>query len=389
MELVKSDATRFQQKLERRQRKQATYRVLVVDDEPSIVELLKTALVALDGYEVSIATSAAGAIRAIEATDKPFDCLLLDVQMPGRSGIELLRDLRALPDYENTPVIMLTAMCDRKYVDEAFKEGATDYVTKPFDFLDLRSRMNAAETLMHERAKARKTMESVKELQTELDFVMQFSFDDPLSIDGVDRHLRCVEFDNYIAQLSRGRLFNSQVVAVKLLEASFHYDTSTSGDFRQVIADLAWAISRSTQGKDCMFSYRGSGTFLVVEHGKRPVSEFLAEADLNKTLYSILGQRRAADPQRSLGERRPAGPQRALVGEPVSVRSLSRSRAFSALTTAVANADSRERAVLSASGEEKPDGTPVAPEQRERSRRRIYERVLVELFREETYLHAK
>ncbi|KPQ19558.1 MAG: Response regulator receiver domain-containing protein [Rhodobacteraceae bacterium HLUCCA24] len=297
--------------------------------------------------------------------------------MPGTNGIELLHSLRRLPDYADTPVIMLTATCDRKHVDDAFLEGATDYITKPFDFLELRSRMHTAEALMRERIKTRKSMESVRALQDELDFNMQFSFEDPLTIDNVDRLLRYVEFDNYIGQLSRGRMFKSRAVAIKLYDASFLYDVSTSSDFRSTITDLARAIVKCAKGKDFMLSYRGSGLFLAVEHASAPHEAFVSEKRLNQIFNSILGQRGVPSTQR------------ALIGEPVPMRSLSKSWAFAALNRAVQSAEARERNILCKLDEDPADDLGCAPEQFDHMRRRIYEKVLFELFRDETYLGSK
>ena len=144
-------------------------RVLAVDDEPSILELLKTALNALGTYDVSTACSVDDAIQLLERQDKPFDCLLLDIQMPDVNGITFCRELRNLTDYRKTPIIMLTAMSDRDYIDRAFAAGATDYLTKPFDLLELRSRLGTAAMLIEEQDRARSSIEVAKALTDELD----------------------------------------------------------------------------------------------------------------------------------------------------------------------------------------------------------------------------
>ena len=71
--------------------------------------------------------------------------------MPDTDGIELLRKVRGIPEYTDTPVLFLTAMTDRKYVDDAFMDGANDYVTKPFDFLDLLRRIHVVHSLVMSR----------------------------------------------------------------------------------------------------------------------------------------------------------------------------------------------------------------------------------------------
>ncbi|WP_339106667.1 response regulator [Roseovarius rhodophyticola] len=238
MENENNGNNRFQEKLEHRAQKTPQLKVLVVDDDPSILELLKTALTTIDSYNVTVANSAESAIDALEAATTPFDCLLLDIQMPDTDGIVLLRGIRALPDYSETPIIMLTAMSERSYVDDAFMAGATDYVCKPFDLLDLRGRMNSARRLVKERLKTEKSLRSVKILKQELENNQQFNFEDPLTIDDADRCLRYVEFDNYVGQLSRG-----VCSTLTPLRSSFrtHRSSTTSP---AVAVSAAWCMTR-------------------------------------------------------------------------------------------------------------------------------------------------
>lgn len=119
-------------------------RILIVDDELSILELVKAALETIDNDHVDIASSAADALELIYDTDMPFDCVVLDVQMPDMDGLELLRRIRDLPEYSETPVVMLTAMSEGEYVENAYCSGASDYVRKPFDFHELHSRIKCA-----------------------------------------------------------------------------------------------------------------------------------------------------------------------------------------------------------------------------------------------------
>lgn len=152
---IKRDS-RIQSKTETRAKNQSCLRILVVDDEPSILTLVKTALESRENYQISIASSARVAINTIESAEQPFDCFLFDIQMPDIDGIELLRKVRGIPEYTDTPVLVLTAMTDRKYVDDAFMDGANDYVTKPFDFLDLLRRIEVVHSLVMSRRDDRK-----------------------------------------------------------------------------------------------------------------------------------------------------------------------------------------------------------------------------------------
>jgi DNA-binding NtrC family response regulator len=103
-------------------------RILVVDDEADIRESLET-LLELEKYAVELAVDAGDAWRKLEKSN--YDCVLLDLMMPDRSGMELLADIRAR-DLE-TPVIMLTAYGSLEVAVDAIKNGASDYFPKPWD----------------------------------------------------------------------------------------------------------------------------------------------------------------------------------------------------------------------------------------------------------------
>ena len=105
--------------------------LLVVDDNDANRDVLSRRL-ALKGYRVRVA---AGGAEALEmAAAEPFDLVLLDVEMPGISGFEVLSRLRATHSQTQLPVIMVTARTDGTDTVEAFRLGANDYVTKPIDF---------------------------------------------------------------------------------------------------------------------------------------------------------------------------------------------------------------------------------------------------------------
>jgi two-component system alkaline phosphatase synthesis response regulator PhoP len=111
-------------------------RVLLVEDEPGLV-LTLTDRLRSEGYDVASATDGPSGLAA--ATDGAFDVILLDVMLPGATGFDVCRDLRQRGIH--TPVIMLTAR--GQIVDKVLglKIGADDYLTKPFDLLELLARI--------------------------------------------------------------------------------------------------------------------------------------------------------------------------------------------------------------------------------------------------------
>ncbi len=123
-------------------------RILAVDDDPFIRSLVPIVSENAGYSEVTTVSSGQLALDAIARTEAPYDCLLLDISMPGMDGIELCKTIREIPSYRNTPIVMLTGMRDMKSMDSAFQAGATDYVTKPFDVIELGARLRLVQELI-------------------------------------------------------------------------------------------------------------------------------------------------------------------------------------------------------------------------------------------------
>jgi two-component system KDP operon response regulator KdpE len=111
--------------------------ILIVDDEPQIRRVLRTTL-ASHGYTVIEARSGDEALEQIRS--EHVDLILLDVNMPGRSGLETCREIRATSD---VPIIMLTVRNTERDKVQALDAGADDYVVKPFGAEELTARIRA------------------------------------------------------------------------------------------------------------------------------------------------------------------------------------------------------------------------------------------------------
>lgn len=118
----------------------ANYKVLVVDDDPDIVELLQYNLTR-EGYDVSVADNGKRAIEVAQDT-KP-DVILMDVMMPVLDGIAACRQLREMSDFRHTHIIFLTARAEEFSEVAAFEAGADDFITKPIKPRALLSRLAA------------------------------------------------------------------------------------------------------------------------------------------------------------------------------------------------------------------------------------------------------
>ncbi len=113
-------------------------RILVVDDEPSIVRLVKATLESR-GYEIAEAFDGQEALVQVKL-HKP-DLILLDIMMPRMDGTEVRKRLLADPATKDIPVIHLSAVGDFEKQRQAMAEGVTDYIVKPFTPSDLAQRV--------------------------------------------------------------------------------------------------------------------------------------------------------------------------------------------------------------------------------------------------------
>lgn len=102
-------------------------RVLIVDDEPELTEVVREYL--QDHYEVVVANNGAAALASFR--QRRPDVVFLDINMPGASGVEVLKELRHADP--TLPVIMVTVNTEAAVLQECLREGAFAYVPKPFD----------------------------------------------------------------------------------------------------------------------------------------------------------------------------------------------------------------------------------------------------------------
>jgi len=114
-------------------------RILIVDDEPMIRNILKT-VVEAEGFKSDTAQNGKEALECLQG--KHYQMVLTDMRMPVMDGLCLLQHVKA--SYEDTPVIMITAVSDAKSAIDTLSSGACDYVIKPFNVSDLRNKILGA-----------------------------------------------------------------------------------------------------------------------------------------------------------------------------------------------------------------------------------------------------
>jgi len=135
--------------------------ILVVDDQAANIQTVGTLLSTM-GYDVMSATSAGQALQRLTA--RTPDLILLDMMMPGVSGLDLCRRLKGKPAWEEIPVIFLSAAGEVPLITAALEAGAVDYVTKPFHRAELLSRIRTHLDLKAARDQLRRVAADKDEL---------------------------------------------------------------------------------------------------------------------------------------------------------------------------------------------------------------------------------
>ncbi len=118
----------------------SNYSILVVDDEPSNFEVIE-ALLSITGYILHYVNRGQDAIAALDKLNP--DVILLDVMMPGIDGIEVCRQIKAMPQWQAVPIIMVTALTGAKDLARCLEAGADDFVGKPINGVELRARVQS------------------------------------------------------------------------------------------------------------------------------------------------------------------------------------------------------------------------------------------------------
>jgi DNA-binding response OmpR family regulator len=188
------------------------HRVLVVEDEQDIAELIKHTLEKGGAVQADIVNSGDAALKAV--AEKAPDLMVLDLNLPVLSGIEVCRILRARPDTASLPIIMLTARTSESDRVAGLDVGADDYIVKPFSLREFAARVRAVLRRGRERAPSAPMIYRGKHLVADFDAVS-------VAVDGAAVRLTRREFDllRFLVE-NRNRVLSRD----RLLERVWGYD---------------------------------------------------------------------------------------------------------------------------------------------------------------------
>ena len=224
-------------------------KILIVDDEPAIVKGLSFSL-KQDGYDIDAAYDGEEAIEKFNSDS--YDLIVLDVMLPKMDGLEVLQRIR---EKSKVPVIMLTAKGEDMDKILGLDYGADDYMTKPFNILELKARIKA---VFRRAADAGSTSEEqvIKIRNMEINLSNR-----TVAIDGKEVNLTAKEFD--LLQLfasNPGKVFSRE----NLLETVWKYDYL--GDLRTVdvhISRLREKIEKNTNQPEFIYTKWGVGYYFA------------------------------------------------------------------------------------------------------------------------------
>lgn len=164
-------------------------RILIVDDEPEINDLIYRKILENEGYREIVTLRSISELmtelnRSLQHS-LPLDLILMDVIMPEQDGIEGIREVKRYELFRDIPILMLTALHDKQLLKQAFEAGAIDYITKPVDPVEFVARVGAALRLKAEidRRKAweQELLEMTRGLMESNSRLEKASFMDPVT----------------------------------------------------------------------------------------------------------------------------------------------------------------------------------------------------------------
>ena len=216
-------------------------KILVVDDEASIVNLLSSYIKA-EGYEIHTASDGPTALKAARAF-KP-DVIILDIMLPGLDGLEVLSRLRRESDVY---VILLTARTEEMDKIVGLSVGADDYVTKPFSPRELMARLKAALRRLQSTPASGETGQRLAFKHVIIDSGAR-----QVTAEGKSVELTAIEFDLLVALAeNRGRVLSRELLLEKVWGYDFYGDTR--------VVDVHLGHIRQKLGLDVIATVRGVG----------------------------------------------------------------------------------------------------------------------------------
>ncbi|KIN74221.1 PAS:GGDEF protein [Sulfitobacter guttiformis KCTC 32187] len=304
-------------------------RILAVDDDPFILEIMPLISAKAGFSELTAVASGGQALELLKSSEISFDCILLDISMPVMDGVELCELVRQMPQYSETPIIMLTAKRDIAVMGDAYRAGATDYVAKPFDIAELSDRLRIAqELILAQRDQVRQTN---TEYKLDLAPTYALKLPDKIKVEGIGSLVDFEAFSSYLSQLPAKQVTDIQMFAV-VIEAIEAVDMQLSSRFfAPLLQDVAESSAKCFKPDQTVMAYTNNGTLLIAVNSVHPMLAIDIEAKIENAMHAN-NSKRNADEYIGIA---------VSVGGPVQLRSAKAERARIAANQLINLADTR------------------------------------------------
>ncbi|MFZ3580661.1 response regulator [Loktanella sp. DJP18] len=234
--------------------------ILAVDDDPFILELVTVIGANAGDFRIVTAASGHDALRLLAQPEITFDYLLFDINMPDMNGIELCRQVRQMTAYQDSPIVMLTAKRDMENMGEAFRAGATDYVTKPFEVDELLNRFQMA----HQMLKAPYGANTAATKDT-----LAAGLDHP-QMQMADTLVDLRALSNYLTRLSQQDAAIVQVLALKIDQVEAMRARYAPAQFTALLDDVAAAAADCLGVDQTVMSYTTDDDLVIATSTATP-----------------------------------------------------------------------------------------------------------------------
>jgi hypothetical protein len=188
--------------------------------------------------------------------------------MPATTGIELCGIIRSTPGYGDVPIIMLTAMTERRFLQDAFSAGASDYITKPFELEDIRARFSRENLLRHRRRRLADTLSASGGGQSGQTREVIRALEDAATITGVERCVQRDAFQNFILHTNRIGGAPLSIRAIKIAGVYDLFRKLPQGDYQKIVREIARLVSDQTRGSRDVITHLGNGILVSACSGK-------------------------------------------------------------------------------------------------------------------------
>ena len=260
-------------------------RVLTVDDDPIFLAVLSQMMGVLGYGQPAAASSGLEALSILQDRNNRFDCIVLDIQMPGIDGITTCQRIRQLPHHAATPIMMVTTLNGRSFVDNAFAAGATDYLTKPLDKIELGARLGMMERLVAERRRSgalEQEMSALNDLPG-----IGFAFEDAVPLPLNEMMIDYLALQNHLLTLGRLSLYGHQAVAFQVVGAAQTYHLLDPIEYLDYLADVGRAIVSALKRQSFMLAHAGSGEFMCILNRRQPIDVVELKQDIAIALLTL------------------------------------------------------------------------------------------------------